>query len=265
MEIYQYRNHLNSYIKQKLQSMFKKERFDEKPGVSIILCSNRLNKIEDIFDSFLRQSYDPKELIIVLNNNNMNIDEYHEKAKNLKNIKIFQLDETLSLGYCFKFALNHAAFDYIAKFDDDDYYGTDYLKQAMNAFNEINCDVVGKASYYIYFHQSKILALYGEQKQNMFVNRVADSSLVFKRSVLEKIDIPLIKKAGAFANIQSQFKNYDISVYSTDKYNYLVNRYNDLEHQHTWKVSDTEYLKYPSVKIVAENIENFIPYIENKD
>ena len=245
-----------------MQSIFKKEKFDENPGVSIIICSNRPYKINAVFDNFLRQSYNPKELIIILNNNNMNLDEYIEKAKEFKNIKVFRLDETLSLGYCFKFGLKQASFDYIAKFDDDDYYGSDYLKQAMEAFNQVNCDVVGKASYHIYFNESKTLALYGEQKQNMFINRVADSSLIFKRQVLEKVQFPIIKKAGTFANIQTQLRKLGIKIYSTDKYNYLVNRHVDSEHQHTWKITDHEYLSYNLVKVIAKNVEDFIPYIE---
>lgn len=215
-----------------------------------------------VFDSFLKQSYAQKELVIVLNNNNMDSNEYIEKAKEYNNIKVFQLDESLSLGHCFKFALDHTTFDYIAKFDDDDYYGTDYLKQAMETFGQIDCDVVGKASYYIYFAQTKTLARYGEQKENMFINRVADSSLVFKRKVFEKINIPYIKKAGTFAIIQTQLKKLGIKIYSTDRFNYLVNRYNDLEHHHTWKISDDEYLNYSLVKVIAGNVEDFTSYIE---
>lgn len=252
---------MQSLFQKKMQSLFQQKKSGKNLGVSVIVCSNRPYKMNDIFDNFLRQSYGHKELIIILNNNNMTLDGYIEKAKEFKNIKVFQLDESLSLGYCFKFALNHARFNYIAKFDDDDYYGIDYLKQAIETFSQINCDVVGKASYYIYFNQSKILARYGEQKENIFINRVTDSSLVFKRNVFKKINIPFIKKAGTFANIQTQLKKHGIKIYSTDRYNYLVNRYDDLEHHHTWKVSDDEYLSYNLVKVVAENIEDFIPYI----
>lgn len=262
IDINPYKNHLHSYLKQKMQLSFRKKNHKEDLGVSVIICSNRLNKMNEIFNSFLRQSYSHKELIIILNNNSINLDEYIEKAKEYKNIKVFQLDESLSLGHCFKFALDHANLDYIAKFDDDDYYGIDYLKQAMEIFNQIDCDVVGKASYYIYFNKSKTLARYGEQKENMFINRVADSSLVFNRRVFQKINIPYIKKAGTFAIIQTQLKKLGIKIYSTDRYNYLVNRYDDLEHHHTWKISDDEYLSYNLVKIIAENIEDFTPYVE---
>ncbi|MGJ0848673.1 glycosyltransferase [Tissierella praeacuta] len=247
-----------------MQSIFYKENSNENPGVSVIICSNRPYKINAVFDNFLRQNYNTKELIIILNNNNMILDEYIDKAKEFKNIKIFQLDEALSLGDCFKFALEEATFDYIAKFDDDDYYGTDYLKQAMETFNQINCDVVGKASYYIYFNKSKTLALYGEQKQNMFINRVADSSLIFKRQALEKVQIPTIKRAGTFANIQTQLRKLGIKIYSTDKYNYLVNRYDNSEHQHTWKITDHEYLSYNLIKIIGKNVEDYMPYIEKQ-
>ena len=260
MDIYPYNISLKSYLEQKMQF------FDGNKGkdlsVSVIVCSNRLNRIDEIFNNFLRQSYGSKELIIILNNNAMNLDEYVEKAKGHKNIKVLQLDEKFSLGYCFKFALNLAIFDYIAKFDDDDYYGIDYLKQAMEPFRKGSCYVVGKASYFIYFNKNKILARYGEQEKNKFVSKVADSSLVFNRRVFEKIIIPIINGPGTFTIIQTQLRRMGIRIYSTDSYNYLVNRYDDLEHHHTWKVSDDEYLGYNNVKIVAKDVEEYIPYIE---
>jgi hypothetical protein len=260
-----YKQHLNLYIEEKLKSVPNENTSQEKKqGVSVITCTNRFNKINDIFNNFLRQRYMDKELIIILNNDDIPLDEYLERAKGFNNIKVFKLDENLTLGDCFKFALEHAIFDYIAKFDDDDYYGSYYLIQAMETFEEQSCDVIGKASYYIYFHQSKTLAIYAEQKQNKFISRVADSSLVFKREIFEKVRIPTIKKAGTFAMLQTNLKKHGIKIYSTDKYNYLVNRYDDLEHNHTWKVSDEEYLNYKLTKIVEENVTDFTSYVEKE-
>jgi glycosyltransferase involved in cell wall biosynthesis len=190
----------------------------------------------------------------------MNIDDFLKKAKGFNNIKVFQLDENLSLGDCFKLGLDHSQFDFIAKFDDDDYYGKNYLSQAMQSFNKVDCYVVGKSSYYIYFNQSKTLALYGTNKENRFVTRVTDSSLIFKKQVFEQIEIPKIKKAGTFANIQTQLREHGMAIYSTDRLNYMVIR--NPEEQHTWKITEDEYLSYKPVKIVAENIEDFTPYIE---
>ncbi len=259
-----YKEYLNSYVAKRLNSMINKNISDDRQGVSVVTCTNRHHKIDAVFDNFIRQNYINKELIIILNNNDLVLDEYVEKAKEFSDIKVFQIDEKMTLGDCFNFALKHAKFDYIAKFDDDDYYGRDYLTQAMETFEQQPCDVVGKAAYYIYFDQTKTLALYGENKQNMFINRVADASLVFKRHVFNKVKIPIIKKAGTFAMFQTELIKQGLKIYSTDKYNFLVNRYNDQEHDHTWKVSDEVFLGYKLVKIIAENVTDSISYVEKE-
>lgn len=260
-----YRHHLKLFFKKKFGAFLNGNISpNKKKGISVIACTNRNSKMNDLFDNFLRQNYEVKELIIILNNNNMSLDEYIERANPFPNIKVFQIDEDLTLGECFKYALEHASFDYIAKFDDDDYYGSNYLKQAMETFEQVPCDVVGKASYYIYFNQRKILAIYAEQKQNMFINRVADSSLVFKRHVFEIVEIPIVKNAGTFAQFQTSLAKHGLRIYSTDCYNYLVSRYDDMEHNHTWKISDEKYLRYKLTKIVKENSDDFISYIEKE-
>lgn len=255
-----YRRQLNLYVKNKMNSILCKDVFNIEPAVSVIACSNRPENISEVFDSFLRQTIKKKELIIILNNNDMNIDDLLERAKVFDNIKVFQLDESLSLGDCFELGLNNSQFDFIAKFDDDDYYGKDYLSQAIKAFNQVDCDVVGKSSYYIYFTARKTLAIYGANKGNRFVNRVTDSSLVFKKQVFENIEIPKIKKAGTFTIIQNQIRENGMKFYSTDQLNYMVIR--NSKDQHTWKITEDEYLSYKPVKIVAQNIEDPIPYIQ---
>lgn len=256
-----YRHHLKSFVEKKFGAI---EDDNILEGISVITCTNRKSKMNYLFDNFLRQNYELKELIIILNNNDMSFEEYREKAEPYDNIKVFQLDEKLTLGECFIYGIEHASFDYIAKFDDDDYYGRNYLKQAMETFKKVPCDIIGKASYYIYFHESKTLALYAEQKQNMFINRVTDSSLVFKRHVFDNVEIPIMKKAGTFAQFQTRLVEHGMKIYSTDCYHYLVNRYSDRDHNHTWKISDERYLKYKLTKIVEENSDDFLSYIEKE-
>ncbi|MEN6348813.1 MAG: glycosyltransferase family A protein, partial [Syntrophomonas sp.] len=90
-------------------------------GISVISCTNRPLFIDKVFENYLRQLYPFKELIIILNNNRMKLDEWEERGKYLSNIRIVQIDENVSLGECYNFAIKLARHNYIAKFDDDDY------------------------------------------------------------------------------------------------------------------------------------------------
>ena len=116
------------------------------PGVSIMTCTNRPSRMENVIRSYLRQRYQPKELIIILNNNSMSRKEWQWRVKGYSGIKVFQLDEKVSLGECYNSAVEHASFDYVAKFDDDDYYAPNFLGGEMAAFDYTYADIVGKSA-----------------------------------------------------------------------------------------------------------------------
>src|SRR5690554_2353954 len=89
-------------------------------GVSIITCTNRPSRMENVILSYLRQNYHSKELIVVLNNNDMSLEEWQARVQEYPGINVLQVDERISLGECYNSAVRHTKFSYIAKFDDDD-------------------------------------------------------------------------------------------------------------------------------------------------
>ena len=114
---------VNKSIKLKINpSIYEKINTDI--GVSIITCTNKMNKCKNIIDNFNRQNHQKKELIIVLNNNNLKIDKWRNNLCKYDNLKINQLDQKVTLGECINFAIDKSKYPIIAKFDDDDYYGT---------------------------------------------------------------------------------------------------------------------------------------------
>ena len=58
------------------------------PEVSIITPTNKAKYINNIFTNYTRFNYPNRELIIILNNNNLNIDDYKIKAQDLKNVQV---------------------------------------------------------------------------------------------------------------------------------------------------------------------------------
>lgn len=235
----------------------KKDRLN-KPGVSVITCTNRPNYFEQIFNNYTSQNYDKKELIIVLNNNDLNMKKYQEKAKQDKNIKIYQLDEKISLGDCKNFALKHFNLDYVSFFDDDDYYAPNFLNFTLQTFNNTRADIVGKAAFYIYFEKRKILGLIGSNKENCYVDHVADSSMVIKRNVVENIKYPN-KHVVQDLLFQNMCLDKGYNIYSTDRYNYVVHRHPNPNIQHDWKISENNLMKQS--KIIAKNITDYTNYV----
>ncbi|ADU31082.1 glycosyltransferase [Evansella cellulosilytica] len=213
--------------------------------VSIITCTIRQEQMESVFKQFEHQTWLEKELIVILNKDEMNIDLWKKKAALDNRVTIFQLPEYYSLGECLNFGITKASYDYIAKFDDDDYYSPYYLAEAMNAFKQTNAMIVGKASIYVYIYHDKALTTFHDGKENEYVRFVSGGTLTFKKCVANKIKFSS-QKAGSDMQFQYDCRKERFKIYSTSKNNYILIRKN--EEEHTWKIENAKFLKKKNIQ-----------------
>jgi cellulose synthase/poly-beta-1,6-N-acetylglucosamine synthase-like glycosyltransferase len=229
----------------------------EYPGVSIVTCTMRGDFMNNIFENYGRQDYPKKELIIVLNNNKMNIDDWKKEAEKYDNVRVFQVDEKVTLGNCTNYGVEQSRYEIIAKFDDDDYYGPKFLKESVKAFFYTDAGVVGKRASFVYFKKSKILALRNYKYENQYVKHMDGPTMLIKRDVFDKVRFADIPRA-----IDVQFckdcNKKGIKIYSTDRYHHVYIRYENRK-KHTWKITDKELLKW--CKVIKKNVTNFEKYV----
>jgi glycosyltransferase involved in cell wall biosynthesis len=217
---------------------------EERSGVSIISCTNKLYFMENIFENYSNQEWKMKELIIILNNNRLNIEEWMKKAELFQNVTIFQLPEDVSLGHCLNYGISKANYDTIAKFDDDDYYAPAYLTEAMNSFID-NVQIVGKRTYYLYFENMDQLFLRFPNSENRKIKMVHGGTIVAKREVFEKVSFPDLS-LGEDKQFFKKCVAAGIRICSTSRYNYTYFRRDQIFH--TWN-PDLGYLFRTSEKI----------------
>jgi len=232
------------------------EKINDMPGITVITSTIRPEFIENVFKNYNRQTYQKKEFIIVLNKNSMNIKRWNKIAKKYKNIRVFQLDERVSFGQCYNFCVGKSKYDYIAPFDDDDYYAPNYLNDIVEAFQTSGADVVGKKARYIYFERSGILAISGSGKENCYVDHIDGPTLSFNKKIFTKV-----KFSNRPVGVDGQFCKdclaNGIKIYSTNRYNHVYIRHSST-HNHTWKISDDNFLKWCDI---VGNIENYEEYV----
>lgn len=209
-------------------------------GVSVITCTNRPGMINNLFQNYSQQSHRWKEMIIVLNKNSMNLAHYQQMAQKYPNVSVFKLPETFSLGACLNFAVKKAKHPYIAKFDDDDYYGPSYLSEAIAASKRTNADIVGKRSYLAYLQARKTLILRFPGRENRFVSLIAGATIFAKRSVFTRIQFPN-RSIGEDVGFLQQAKRNGFKILSTSRYNFVgIRRSNPFSH--TWRITDRALL-----------------------
>ena len=106
----------------------------------IMPTANRQKYIPQSVYYFLNQSFRDAELVIV--------DDGHESVENLvtdhRRISYYYSAEPLgSIGLKRNFACEKAKGEIIVHWDDDDYYGYDWIKESVNALETSGADICG--------------------------------------------------------------------------------------------------------------------------
>lgn len=220
-----------------------REKFEGciEPGVSIIIPTNKIKYAENIFENYSRCNYKNKELIIILNNNKLNIEDYIKKAEKYENVRIYKLDEKISLGYCMNYGVEVSKYNYIAKMDDDDYYASNYILDAVNIFRYVDADIVGKASYFVYYEKYNCMGIMNTEYNNKYTPYIAGSTFFIKKEVFKKVKFRNLSLAEDF-NFISDCSKANIKIYSGNRYNYVYMRHKKLS-DHTWKISSNDLYK----------------------
>ncbi|MFV5318663.1 glycosyltransferase [Priestia megaterium] len=201
--------------------------------ISIVTCTNRSKQMNNVFYNYARQKWKEKELIVVLNGDDMDIKEWQRKAKLFPNIKVYQLASHKTLGECLNFAVTQSTHEIIAKFDDDDYYSPYYIPQAMAIFQEKQADIVGKKKVFTYFQRHQKL---GIRKGTL---PIAGPTIMFRKKVFNQVQFPKRNRGedgGFLKEAKKKFK-----IYESNPYNFVYIRSNNKNH--TWQASNKRLMK----------------------
>jgi glycosyltransferase involved in cell wall biosynthesis len=238
-------------------STVKKGNIGKTMGVSVIVCTNRPHFLQHMFQNYFRQRWKPKELIIIVNKDKVDLTPYNKMAAQYKSIRVFHLPARYTLGYCLNYASARAKHPYIAKMDDDEYYAPDYLVGMMLAFEKSKADVVGKRSYFIHL-SGKHMLIQRFSTQNRGVSYLAGGTLVYKRHVWRKVKFAN-RSLGEDVQFCRACRQNGFKLYAADRYNFCALRRRQYN-THTWKVSDQEFLSHPQTKVIART-DNYKKYV----
>jgi|GEM_PF-4514558 len=227
--------------------------------ISVICCTMREEFIDNVFENYLKQRLPEKELIIILNQSAMDLKRWEEKAKPYPDISVHQLPESTTLGECLNYGIHLCKHHIIAKLDDDDYYGPNYLENQLRMMKRMNADVVCKRTVYMFFENKKKIGLHlANKEKNTFVKRaggVKGSTLVIKKYVWEDINFRHVNIGEDFEFIKRCLWN-GYNIYVTDENDYVCLR--RWKGNHTWKINNLALIQQSKMLGEANTIMAFI-------
>ena len=212
-----------------------------KPSVSVVIATCRPDNVKFAIENYRKQVYAEKELLLVLNNAIFDVESIEAQAKDLNNVRIVQVDGRVTLGESLNRGVEEASGCYIAKMDDDDYYGENYLSDMMLAADFSGAEILGKGTYFVHMKASNVTALRSVASQHEFTDFVAGATLTGQREVLREIRFPDCTR-GEDSSLLATASKAGCRIYSADAFNMLVVRGTDHQ-RHTWDIGDSDFLK----------------------
>lgn len=212
---------------------------------SIIICSKRPNFLKHAAEQVRHQTYCDREIIFVKHSEEYNDDAVAEAFVGEGKLTILEIGREQVLADGLNLAMAKAEGDVFAKFDDDDYYGPNYLFDAMLAFEYApEAGLVGKQAFFAYVEGVDKTVHRFPGKSYRFTNRVHGGTFVWDRRKTEGASFTRVVQ-GTDTLFLKTLAEQGVAVFSTDSFNFIHVRYADLA-KHTWKIEDQEFLSKTS-------------------
>ncbi|MBI95546.1 hypothetical protein CL656_00120 [bacterium] len=150
---------------------------DYNPKVSIICVIKDKNNIKNIIETFNKQNYKNKELLLCIKENNdvNNLNEFVEKKND---IKVITLNSEYSKDYCLNELIKISNGEIIQKMKDSDYYSENFISNQIIMYDIYNADLVGKSLHFLYVKTTNKLYV-----NNYNYNTITQYNYIIKNTV----------------------------------------------------------------------------------
>ena len=212
----------------------------DQPPVSVLTPTMRPGNVAHCLENFRKQAYENKELVLILNNAEFDVDAIRRDVESIPNAQVIHVEGRTTLGDCLNRGVEAASGRYVAEMDDDDHYGERYLSDSLLAASFSDAEIVGKGAYYVYFVSTGTTALRETTPEHTFTSSVVAGNTVFVQTeaAREVLFAPLVR--GEDTDFQRRALWAGCRIYSADRFNYL-RVWDHQVSERSWKISDTEF------------------------
>lgn len=210
--------------------------------ISAVVPTNRTHELDNVFGNLGRQDHPAVELVLVLHGLETDDADLRRRAHEagVQELQIVHADASLTLGACMNLGIDAAGGEFIAKMDDDNFYGARYLSDLLAAFSFTDAGIVGKWAHYVWLRSTGAVVLRYPDSEHRYERRIQGGSMLFAGDVARRLRFSDIPRA-VDSDILDRALDEGIRVYSGDRYNYVSTRGDD-RHSHTWTVTDSTFL-----------------------
>ncbi|MFG1698634.1 glycosyltransferase family 2 protein [Nonomuraea sp. NPDC049309] len=227
------------------------------PSVSIVMATKRPALVGAALAQMERQRDVTAEVVLGLHG--VAFDEVREAAESCSlPVRWVEVDDSVPFGEVLNRAAAKAEGDYVAKWDDDDWYGPRHLADLFMAMTYAKADVVGTTAEFFYLEpleatiRRTTFASGASYPSEVYSDHVAGGTIMVSRSKFHDIGgFPALPRAVDLEFLKKA-KSADATIYRTHGLGYMLRR--GLSRDHTWQLPLAHF-----VKVAANQWRGFRP------
>ena len=241
-----------THVVSNVLSSLGRSRIEVDHQVAIVCATNRPDQLENVIGNYERQRYEPCRLVLVTNSAEFDHAAVEHRLETVPKAIVIAVPEHESLGACLNAGMRAVDARFVAKFDDDDRYGPEYLVDMMAAHRFARAGVVGKHSHLAHFPGDGRTYVRFPGREFEYTSWVAGGTLVIDRERVGDLRFRdrSLGEDGAFLADCQRAGN---AVYAADRFHYVQHRTGS----HTWDLVRGQYLRH-AVEIAQRPTEPLV-------
>ena len=211
----------------------------QKPPISVVVATKRPEMVDRIVEIVEMQSYSNLELILALHGDAFTKD-FEFKEKSMLPITVLRFPEKTIFGKVLSEATAVAGGQWIAKMDDDDWYGKEHISDLYLAAKYANAELVGKGSEFVYLEEKNLTIRRDLGNSEVESGTLAGGTLLIKSELLHEVNGWRALKRGVDIALIDDARLTGCRMWRTHPFGYLLRRTSG---EHTWVIKDDYFLQ----------------------
>ena len=214
------------------------------PSVSVVVATNRPEMTERIFNTVKEQDHKNLELVFALHGDGFE-DSYPDFLKSDLPVTVLRYPKETIFGHVLSGASSAANGEWIAKMDDDDWYGKEHISDLLLASSYSDADLVGKGSEFVYLTEENLTIRRDLGDSEVESRTIGGGAMLVKAETFREINGWRELSRGVDVALIDDVVSNGGRVWRTHPFGYLLRR---TKNQHTWEVDDRYFLRHADQK-----------------
>ena len=208
-------------------------------SISAVIATNRPTQLEHVVRTLASQILRPDEVIIGTHGFEASPDVKSHALELGLTPRWIEMDAEMNVGGIFGALISAASGTWIAKMDDDDFYGEEYLADSLWIAESTNADLAGKNASFAYLGSSKQTVLRFPGRELIETHLVAGPTLFIRRDTAIEMGYPDLPRSDD-TRFVAKIKDRGGRIVAGSRFGFVYSRG---AQSHVWSEADKEILE----------------------